>query len=597
MCSRNYSYVGSSHWATILDSISEIKRDLEDSGDEASDDEYDAWRNEEPLNVYDEELPALLRSPRRVTKAELLSFIPPRPEADALVSLWFRASHPYKTIIHAPQFQNEYRQFWRSQTSAPVMWLGVLFGMFGMASLFKIRALRIPDTPDIRATIKKADLYQELAASAAVLGNYMKPKTYTIECLLLHAGGNRTISYTDLWVLMGTSLRLALYMGYHRDPSHYSNVSVLNGEMRRRVWHMLYMFDTLLSFQLGLPAMLRVVQSDTKPPHNLYDQDFSIHSKTLPPPRPIEQLTPSAYGASKTSLCQIFALAADISHAPVSPSYAEVMELDAKLESAKASIPPGLRFQDLELCLIEDPESLMCRFSLDLLYLKTKTVLHRRFMVATVSQAAATYSRISVVSSAMKILDHHQTIYSASRPGGQLESVSWYLCSIGTYDFLLASMIICLELARQLNKQRDPETDKIATREDMIAALEASKKIWEEAGKEDCFSEPAFGTGRYDQTIDNTATTEVRKACKAMTIMLEKVRKDQVRNDLPTTMSEVSTKMPITFAEQNDWPVTDQWISQNDFSSLDNIMDVSNDIDWVGEGTRHLIAHAIDIQR
>lgn len=593
----NHSYVGSSHWATILDSISEIKRDLEDSGNEASDDDYDAWHNEEPLNVYDEELPGLLRSPRRVTKAELLSFIPPKPEADALVSLWFRASHPYKSIIHAPQFQNEYRQFWRSQTSAPVMWLGVLFGMFGMASLFKIRALRIPDTPDIRATIKKADLYQELAASAAVLGNYMKPKTYTLECLLLHAGGNRMIPYNDLWVLIGILLRLALYMGYHRDPSHYGNVSVLDGEMRRRVWHLLYMFDTLLSFQLGLPAMLRVVQSDTKPPHNLYDQDFSIHSKVLPPPRPIEQLTPSAYGASKSSLCQIFALAADMSHAPTSPSYAEVMELDAKLEVAKASIPPGLRFEDLELCLMEDPESLMCRFSLDLLCLKTKTVLHRRFMVATATRAAATYSRVSVVSSAMKTLEHHQTIYWASRPGGQLESVSWYLCSIGTYDFLLASMIICLELARQLNKQPDPETDKIATREDMIAALEASKKIWEEAGKEDCSSEPAFGTGRYDQIIDNTATTEVRKACKAMTIMLEKVRKDQARNSLPTTVSEESMKMPVTFAEKNDWPMTDQWISQNDLSSLDNIMDVSNDIDWVCEEIRHLIAPEIDIQR
>lgn len=405
------------------------------------------------------------------------------------------------------------------------------------------------------------------------------------------------INPTDLWVLMGILLRLALYMGYHRDPSHYSNVSVLDGEMRRRVWHMLYMFDTLLSFQLGLPAMLRVVQSDTKPPHNLYDQDFSIHSQVLPSPRPIEQLTPSAYGASKSSLCQIFALAADMSHAPTPPTYAEVMELDAKLEAAKAAIPSGLQFRDLELCLIEDPESLMCRFSLDLLCLKTKTVLHRRFMVATASQAAAIYSRIAVISSAMKTLEHHQTIYWASRPGGQLESVSWYLCSIGTYDFLLASMIICLELARQLNKQPNIETDDIATREDMIAALEASKSIWEEAGKEECFSEPAFGTGRYDQTIDNTATTEVRKACKAMTVMLEKVRKDQVRNSLPATVSDESTKISVTLAEKNDWPMTDQWISQNDFSSLDNIMDVSNDIDWVCEVVKHSIKRATDIQR
>jgi hypothetical protein len=591
-----YSYVGSSHWATILESISEIKRDLEDSGDEASDDEYDAWRNEEPLNVYDEELPGLLRAPRRVTKAELLSFMPPKAEADALVSLWFRSPQPYKIIIHAPQFQTEYRQFWRSQTSAPVMWLGVLYGMFGMACLFKIRASGSPDTPEIRATIEKADLYQELAASAAVLGNYTKPKTYTMECLLLHAGSNRSNDYSDLWVLMGVFFRLALRMGYHRDPSHYSNVSVLDGEMRRRVWHMLYMLDTIVSFQLGLPAMLRTVQSDTQPPRNLYDQDFSIHSKTLPPPRPAEQLTPSAYIAAKTSLCHIFALAADVSHAPTPPSYTEVMELDARLEATKASMAPGLQFQDLELCLTEDPESLMCRFGLDLLCLKIKVVLHRRFMVATATQAVATYSRTSVIGAAMRTLEHHRTIYRASSPGGQLESVSWYMCSIGTYDFLLASMIICLELARQLNKRPDPETDKIATREDMIAALEASKQIWQEVGKEVHFSEPAFGTGRHDQAVDNTAVTEIRKACRAMTVMLEKVRKDQVRHSLPPTMEgaewphesmpEESTTIPVVPSTNNEWSTTDQWISQNDFSTLDNIMDVSNDIDWVSGNHR-----------
>ncbi|CAD0098935.1 unnamed protein product [Aureobasidium mustum] len=408
--------------------------------------------------------------------------MPPKIEADALISLWFRTPHPYKAIIHAPQFQHEYRQFWRSPTSAPVMWLGVLYGMFGMASLFKIRALRNPNTPEVRATIRNADLYQELAASAAVLGNYMKPKTYTLECLILHAGGSMNNSHNDGWLLMGIIFRLALRMGYHRDPSHYSNISVLAGEMRRRVWYLLYMFDTLGSFQLGLPAMLRAVQSDTKPPYNLFDQDFSIHSETLPPQRPIEQLTPSAYGASKTRLVQVFALAADMSHATIPPSYAEVMELDAKLEATKASIPPGLRFRDLELCLTEDPESLMCRFGLDLTYLKAKTVLHRRFMVASASQAAVTYSRNSCISSAMRTLEHHRTVYRASRPGGQLESVSWYMCFMGTYDFLLASIIICLELARQLNEQPDPETDKIATREDMITALEASKKFGRKRG-------------------------------------------------------------------------------------------------------------------
>ncbi|KAG9587491.1 hypothetical protein KCU77_g10489, partial [Aureobasidium melanogenum] len=358
--------------------------------------------------------------------------------------------------------------------------------------------------------------------------------------------------------------------------------------MRRRVWYLLYMFDTLGSFQLGLPAMLRAVQSDTQPPHNLFDQDFSIHSKALPPSRPVEQLTPSAYGASKTRLVQVFALAADMSHATTPPSLSLVMELDAKLDATKASIPPGLQFKDLELCLTEDPESLMCRFGLDLVYLKAKIVLHRRFMVASASQAAVTYSRNCCIDSAMKTLEHHRTIYRASRPGGQLESVSWYMCFMGTYDFLLASIIICLELARQLNEQPDPETDKIATREDMVAALEASKKVWEEAGEDDL--EPALGSDRPGQMIENAAVAEIKKACKAMTIMLEKIRMDKSRDvaspapkgtdftqmSMPEELMTTSSLLPTS----NAWPATNQWSAQDDFLNLDNMIDVSNDINW-----------------
>ena len=590
------SYVGSSHWATILDSISELKRELVASGDEGSDDEFDAWQTEEPLDIRESGLPGLLRSPRRVTKAELLSALPPKAEADALVSLWFNSPHPWKMIVHAPQFQNEYRQFWRAPTKAPVMWLGLLYAILSTASSFRLRSFKDSRNPEAQNTLQQTDLYYELSASAAVLGNYMKPKVYTLECLLIQAGGARTQNFFDIWVLMGVVLRLAMRMGYHRDPSHYSNVSALHGEMRRRVWHMLYMMDVLVSFQLGLPAMLRTVQSDTKAPHNLFDQDFSIHSKTLPPSRPVEEITPSSYGAAKVRICQIFALAADISHATTPPSYEEVMDLDARLENARASIPPALRFESLGLCITDNPESLMCKFNLELLYLKTKTVLHRRFMVSTPSQPAEPYSRKCCISSAMRTLQHHQSIYAASCPGGQLETVSYYMCSIGTHDFLLASMIICLELARQLDHSVEPESDEIATREDMIAALEASKRVWEQVSAEtgDCL-EPSLGSGGY---AENAALEDVKTACKAMAVMLQKVKAEPAPPvafipfqaipsstsewpdmSLPTTISPTTT---ATMSTNQNWQGLQTWpTAQNDFSTLGDMIDVSNDINWV----------------
>ncbi|KAG9836298.1 hypothetical protein KCU98_g11183, partial [Aureobasidium melanogenum] len=181
----------------------------------------------------------------------------------------------------------------------------------------------------------------------------------------------------------------------------------------------------------------------------------------------------------------------------------------------------------------------------------------------------------------MKTLEHHRTIYRASHPGGQLESVSWYMCFMGTYDFLLASIIICLELARQLNEQPDPETDKIATREDMVAALEASKKVWEEAGEDDF--EPALGSDRPGQMIENAAVAEIKKACKAMTIMLEKIRMDKSRDVAPPASKETDLtqmSMPEELMTTSLVLPTNQWSAQDNFLNLDNMIDVSNDINW-----------------
>ena len=46
----------------------------------------------------------------------------------------------------------------------------------------------------------------------------------------------------------------------------------------------------------------------------------------------------------------------------------------------------------------------------------------------------------------MEILRYHRTIFHACQPGGQLNKVWWYMSSLQTFDFLLAAMVICLEL-------------------------------------------------------------------------------------------------------------------------------------------------------
>lgn len=78
------NYVGSSHWAAVLDSIAELKEHFE---------QEEEIRNMaidfNPPNSAHSSWPQLLYSFHQVTKAEILSSIPPRRVVDRLVSRYF----------------------------------------------------------------------------------------------------------------------------------------------------------------------------------------------------------------------------------------------------------------------------------------------------------------------------------------------------------------------------------------------------------------------------------------------------------------------------------------------------------------------------
>ena len=75
-------------------------------------------------------------------------------------------------------------------------------------------------------------------------------------------------------MITGISSRLAMKMGYHREPRHFASISPFEGEMRRRTFIIVEIFDLLSSFQAGLPLIIHEEERDTEPPSNLFDIDF-----------------------------------------------------------------------------------------------------------------------------------------------------------------------------------------------------------------------------------------------------------------------------------------------------------------------------------
>ncbi|KAK5129060.1 hypothetical protein LTR85_000393 [Meristemomyces frigidus] len=537
------SYVGESHWGAILNSISELKQDL------GEDDDDEGYRPVHPLRGDAdklEDVPSesvsphattgigfMLGSSVSVTKDQLIAAMPEKRVADRLLSLWFNSPDPFKPIVHAPTFQDEYKRFWRSPKDTPVMWLGLIFAILSLAASFGLRDID-PSCPQAQQILADVNKYHSLAASAAVLADFTKPKEYTLECLILYAGGLRSNNaFVNVWLMVGLIVRLALRMGYHRDAKHYPKITPFQGEMRRRTWAIISMIDVLISFQLGLPSMVKTIQSDAQPPKNLLDRDFNAHTQLLPPNRSLDELTPSSYTRAKLRIVHIFANAAELSHATVPPAYEDMMLLDRQLEEAKAAIPPLLQMAEISDLVTDPAEQLMCSFNLDLLYLKTKLVLHRRYMLTPMTQLSPPEQQMGIgisrnhcLKSALRVLQHHHTIYSASQSGGQLESVKWYMGSISTHDFLLAAMIICLELSQQINDNTfsaSPSGIQCPRRRAMMDALQKSQQIWDE-GSRRRGKVPQF-SGRDENMKAEYMFDETEKAAHAMAVMLEKVKK------------------------------------------------------------------------
>ena len=535
------SYVGESHWGAILNSISDLKRDLEDEeedddGGKTPEQTMNSWGSVPMGGVQPHATTGLgfmLGEATSITKDELIKSIPEKKVADRLLSLWFNSPDPFKPIIHAPTFQEEYRRFWRSPKDTPTMWLGLLYAIMSLAASFGLRD-NDPASPQAQSILAGVNKYHSLAASAAVLADFTKPKQYTVECLILYAAGLRSNNaFVNVWLMIGLIVRLSLRMGYHRDPSHYPAINVFHGEMRRRVWSIIGMIDVLISFQLGLPSMFKTIQSDTMPPRNLLDRDFNASSTVLPASRSIDELTPSSYTRAKLRIVRIFADAAELSHATIAPSHEEILRLDRELEEAKAAVPPLLQMPDISELVTDPAEQLMCRFNLDLLYLKTKIVLHRRYMLTPTSQLTPFEqqrgigtSRKNCIECALRVLQHHHTIYTASQNGGQLESVKWYMGSISTHDFLLAAMVICLELSEQVKNDEfraSPDGIQCPKRRAMVEALEKSQQIWSDASgrkRKNVQFVCKDGLQKGEHMFDET-----EKASRAMAVMLDKVKR------------------------------------------------------------------------
>jgi hypothetical protein len=371
--------------------------------------------------------------------------------------------------------------------------------------------------------------YRNLTAQCLVLADPTQPVAFMLETLILHIYadyGRTKDAEFGLFISTGVMARVALRMGLHRDSAPYKGISVFQGEMRRRVWAAIRFLDLVGSMQMGLPPVIRPRDTNTEVPRNLYDDELFEEMDTLPPSRPETEATPALFLINRTRLMNKLGEAVELTETLTCADYDDVLKLDSQARNLRGNVSPHLKLRSMDESARDTSSLIMQRFALDLLYLKIICTLHRKFLCASRQNRRFFFSRQACLEACMTMLQHQATIHRECQPGGRLRCVKWFISSLTTADFLLAAMIVALDLYHTARAERHGRTspgDGYLWGQDRdgekLDAIETAVMIWD---------------GLKDQSM------EAYKAHATLSVMLTQLKEHRAMRQAKQSFSSTS---------------------------------------------------------
>ncbi|RFU76687.1 fungal specific transcription factor domain-containing [Trichoderma arundinaceum] len=457
------SYHGATSWTALVESIHDIQYIL---GTDRDSNSPDAAEMAEPEVVLGDVPP--------ITIKEVMESLPPRQEADKLIMAYFKAKFIAVIFIHTHQFKRRYEAFWADPSSAGFLWISILFSILSIGTMITSTkgSDSLPSSTSSSPSLSVPDsrFYMTKAAQCLIAGQYFKGKRFSVEALLMHAHSRnvqKLDSDSSLWTLYGLVVRLAQRQGYHRESTKVSSnraMTPFEAEMRRRTWFLIQSTDLLFSFQNGMPPIITQEACDVDHPTNLTDDDFDEDTVSLPAPRPPTDPIPVLACITKSKLCRVMRRV--VRHAlSVTPgSYSETLTLNQELQDWHDSVPACLHIRTIRNTSFTDANyTIMHRLMLELMYLKSLCVLNRPYLTTHKHEVKYDSSRQICRESALEILEIQAELDIETGPGGRMYEERFMISNLTLHHFLLAAMVVCLDLSESSDISPEDRVKRIAT--------------------------------------------------------------------------------------------------------------------------------------
>ncbi len=136
--------------------------------------------------------------------------------------------------------------------------------------------------------------------------------------------------------------------GLHRDPAAAPDISVFEGEQRRRLWITIVEMDLQISMNCGMPSMTRVADFGWCVPSNVDDVDLFEEMTSLPMGKSSDEWTDSLCQVTLATSLQWRLEATDhVNNIGGEVDYQEQVDYCRNAEELLRDLPPILKYDHI----------------------------------------------------------------------------------------------------------------------------------------------------------------------------------------------------------------------------------------------------------
>ncbi|KAH7411453.1 hypothetical protein BKA64DRAFT_381731 [Cadophora sp. MPI-SDFR-AT-0126] len=220
------------------------------------------------------------RPSRGLSNPDFTVVLPSREISDIMVNLYFSSFEATHRILHVPSFWTEYERYWANPDGVPNgLRLKILLVIGIGHSLYN-------DT-GTDSTFRTTVHHWIHSAVTWLAGPLEKDRLnitgLQVHCLTLLARQVFSIGGDLVWMSVGSLVHQAMQMALHRDPTHLPSMSVLQAEVRRRLWATILELVMQSSLDTSMPPRISSDEYDTLPPSNINDDEIDDSITTVQP--------------------------------------------------------------------------------------------------------------------------------------------------------------------------------------------------------------------------------------------------------------------------------------------------------------------------